>query len=147
MPVCSACALNILRNCMLHCLIAIGCVYIPQYTVHDIVKATLPWLCTVELRLHNLGLHGQWREITDRNGRTDVLWCPVIINRPVDVTPYGSNTPWRHSQAQCFNFSDSSTALCVVCAAVIGGGENRTLDRGSWKGQEGTAYWGVCWIE
>ena len=27
---------------------------------------------------------------------------------------------------QCCNFSDSSTALCVVCTAVIGGGENRT---------------------
>jgi len=40
---------------------------------------------------------------------------------------------------QCFNCSDSSTVLCVVCAAVIGGGENRTLDRGSGKGQEETA--------
>jgi len=44
-----------------------------------------------------------------------------------------------HDVTQCFNFSDSSTALCVVCAAVIGSGENRALDRGSGKGQEGTA--------
>ena len=38
-----------------------------------------------------------------------------------------------------FNFSDSSTALCVVRTAVIGGGVNRTVDRGSGKGQEETA--------
>ena len=40
---------------------------------------------------------------------------------------------------QRFNSSDNSTALCVVCAAVIGGGENSTVDRGSGKGQEETA--------
>ena len=40
MPVCSACALHILTNCMLHCLIAID--YIPRYTFHCIVKVTLP---------------------------------------------------------------------------------------------------------
>ena len=38
---------------------------------------------------------------------------------------------------QCFNCSDSSTVLCVVCAAVIGGGENRPVDRGSGKGAGG----------
>ena len=40
---------------------------------------------------------------------------------------------------QCCNFSDSSTALCVVCTAVIGGGENRTVDKGSERRQEKTA--------
>ena len=43
------------------------------------------------------------------------------------------------SLTQFFNFSDSSTALCVVRTAVIGGGVNRTVDRGSEKGQEETA--------
>jgi hypothetical protein len=79
MRVHSACALNILRNCMLHCLIAIGCLYIPRYTVHCIVKATLPWVCTVELSLHNVDLHGEWRGITDWNRRTHIIRFPVII--------------------------------------------------------------------
>ena len=98
MRVYSACALNILINCMLHCLIAIGCLYIPRYTVHSIVKATLPSLRTVHLPLHNMNRHGQWREITDCNRRTDGLRFTVIINGPLDVTAYGSDTPWRHSQ-------------------------------------------------
>jgi len=79
MRVCGACALNILRNCTLHCLIAIGCLYIPRYTVHCTVKATLPWLCTVQLPLHNVDLHGQWREITDWNRRTNVWRFTVIM--------------------------------------------------------------------
>ena len=58
MLVYSACALNILINCMLHCLIAIGSLYILRYTVHSIVKATLPSLCTVQLPLHNMNRHG-----------------------------------------------------------------------------------------
>jgi hypothetical protein len=107
------------HNYKLHCLIAIGSLYIPQYTVHCTVKVTLRWLCTVEYPLDFVDPRDQWRGITERNRRTNVSRLPVITDVPKNCHGLGSETSWLHSQTQSFNLTDSIPFCCNLCQTDI----------------------------